>query len=71
MSEEENEVIGIPLADTGPTDDIPALDDIPDLEIPDIDLEDFDIPEEEETAVEDESGGSQVFAWIGVWTRRR
>ena len=58
MSEEEvtNEEV---------VDDIPALDDIPDLEIPDIDLEDFDIPEEEETAVEDESGGSQVFAWIG------
>ena len=46
-------------------DDIPVLDDIPDLEIPDIDLEDFDIPDEEETAVEDESGGSQIFAWIG------
>ena len=46
-------------------DDIPVLDSIPDLEIPDIDLEDFDIPEEEETAVEDESGGSQTFAWIG------
>ena len=40
--------------------DIPVLDDIPDLEIPDIDLEDFDIPDEEETAVEDESGGSQM-----------
>jgi len=38
---------------------------IPKLEIPDIDLEDFDIPEDEETAVEDESGGSQIFAWIG------
>ena len=38
---------------------------IPDLEIPDIDLEDYEIPEEEETAVEDESNGSQTFAWIG------
>ena len=38
---------------------------IPDLEIPDIDLEDYEIPEDEETAIEDESGGSQVFAWIG------
>ena len=28
-------------------DDIPVLDDIPDLEIPDIDLEDFDIPDEQ------------------------
>jgi len=46
-------------------EDIPVLDSIPDLEIPDIDLEDFDIPEEEETAVEDASGGSQIFAWIG------
>ena len=58
MSEEE-------VTDKEVVDDIPALDDIPDLEIPDIDLEDFDIPEEEETAVEDESGGSQTFAWIG------
>ena len=58
MSEEE-------VTDEEVVDDIPALDDIPDLEIPDIDLEDFDIPEEEETAVEDESGGSQTFAWIG------
>ena len=48
MSEEEvkNEEV---------VDSIPALDGIPDLDIPDIDLEDFDIPEEEETAVEDES----------------
>jgi len=38
---------------------------IPDLDIPDIDLEDYEIPEEEETAIEDESGGSQTFAWIG------
>jgi len=38
---------------------------IPDLEIPDIDLEDYEIPEDEETAVEDEAGGSQIFAWIG------
>ena len=38
---------------------------IPDLEIPDIDLEDYEIPEDEETAVGDESGGSQTFAWIG------
>ena len=38
---------------------------IPDLEIPDIDLEDYEIPEEEETAVEDKSGGSHTFAWIG------
>jgi len=37
----------------------------PDIEIPDIDLEDYEIPEDEETAVEDEAGGSQVFAWIG------
>jgi len=35
------------------------------LDIPDIDLEDYKIPEEEDSAVEDESGGSQVFAWIG------
>ena len=42
------------------------FDDItPDIEIPDIDLEDYEIPEDEEVAVEDESGGSQVFAWIG------
>jgi cell division GTPase FtsZ len=40
-------------------------DQIPDLEIPDIELEDYVIPEEEETAVADESGGSQVIAWIG------
>jgi len=45
-------------------DDSPQ-DITPDIEIPDIDLEDYEIPEEEETAVEDESGGSQVFAWIG------
>jgi cell division GTPase FtsZ len=38
---------------------------IPDLEIPDIDLEDYEIPEDEETAIKDESGGSQTFAWIG------
>ena len=38
---------------------------IPDLEIPDIDLEDYEIPEEEDNTVEDESGGSQTFAWIG------
>jgi len=38
---------------------------IPELEIPDIDLEDYEIPEEEDNAVEDESGGSQTFAWIG------
>jgi len=38
---------------------------IPDLEIPDIDLEDYEIPEEEDNAIEDESGGSQTFAWIG------
>tara|TARA_Y100000310_G_scaffold334715_1_gene415070 strand:+ start:159 stop:1301 length:1143 start_codon:yes stop_codon:yes gene_type:complete len=38
---------------------------IPDLDIPDIDLEDYEVPEEEETAIEDESGGSQTFAWIG------
>ena len=38
---------------------------IPDLDIPDLDLEDYEIPEEEETAVVDESGGSQTFAWIG------
>ncbi len=38
---------------------------IPDLDIPDIDLEDYEVPEEEETAIEDESGGSQIFAWIG------
>jgi cell division GTPase FtsZ len=37
----------------------------PDIEIPDIDLEDYEVPEDEETAVEDEAGGSQVFAWIG------
>lgn len=42
------------------------FDDItPDIEIPDIDLEDYEIPEDEEVGVEDESGGSQVFAWIG------
>jgi cell division GTPase FtsZ len=45
-------------------DDSPR-DITPDIEIPDIDLEDYEIPEDEETAVEDESGGSQVFAWIG------
>jgi len=38
---------------------------IPELDIPDIDLEDYEVPEEEETAIEDESGGSQTFAWIG------
>ena len=38
---------------------------IPDLEIPDIDLEDYEIPEEEDNTIEDESGGSQTFAWIG------
>jgi cell division GTPase FtsZ len=37
----------------------------PDIEIPDIDLEDYEVPEDEETAVEDVAGGSQVFAWIG------
>ena len=41
------------------------IPEIPDLEIPEIDLEDYEIPEDEETAVEDESGGSQTFAWIG------
>jgi len=65
MSEEDNETIGIPLEKAPALEDIPVLEDIPDLDIPDIDLEDFDIPEEEETAVEDESGGSQIFAWIG------
>jgi len=40
-------------------------DETPDIEIPDIDLEDYEVPEDEETAVEDEAGGSQVFAWIG------
>ena len=47
-------------------DDIPVLDSIPDLEIPDIDLEDFDIPEEEETAVEDASGGSQILSFAKI-----
>jgi len=42
-----------------------AENQIPDLEIPDIDLEDYEIPEDEETAVEDESGGSHIFAWVG------
>lgn len=46
-------------------DDRSQQDNTPDIEIPDIDLEDYEIPEDEETAVEDESGGSQVFAWIG------
>ena len=45
--------------------DEPSNDVTPDIEIPDIDLEDYEVPEDEETAVEDEAGGSQVFAWIG------
>jgi cell division protein FtsZ len=34
--------------------------------IPSVDLEDFEIPEEEELTVEDESGGSLTFGFIGL-----
>lgn len=39
--------------------------DIPDLEIPDLELEDYKEPDAAVEAVEDVSGGSHVFAWIG------
>jgi cell division GTPase FtsZ len=60
----EEETFGF---DEAPEDVTPSepTDVTPDIEIPDIDLEDYEIPEDEETAVEDEAGGSQVFAWIG------
>lgn len=41
------------------------LPDVPDLQIPDLELEDYKEPDSTEQCVEDESGGSQVFAWIG------
>ena len=41
------------------------LPDVPDLEIPDLELEDYKEPDNAEQCVEDASGGSHVFAWIG------
>ena len=62
MTEEETFGLDEALEDITP-DTTPI--ETPDIEIPDIDLEDYEVPEDEETAVEDEAGGSQVFAWIG------
>jgi len=39
--------------------------DIPDLEIPDLELEDYKEPDTAQEEIQDESGGSHVFAWIG------
>lgn len=41
------------------------MPDVPDLEIPDLELEDYKEPDSTEQCVEDQSGGSHVFAWIG------
>ena len=41
------------------------LPNIPDLEIPDLELEDYQAPDNTEQCVEDASGGSHTFAWIG------
>lgn len=41
------------------------LPDVPDLEIPDLELEDYKEPDSTEQCVEDQSGGSHIFAWIG------
>ena len=60
----EEETFGFDEAPEDVTPDTTPIE-TPDIEIPDIDLEDYEIPEDEETAVEDEAGGSQVFAWIG------
>ena len=63
MTEEEN--FGFDELSEKPVEETASEDITPDIEIPDIDLEDYEVPEDEETAVEDEAGGSQVFAWIG------
>ena len=60
----EEETFGFDEAPEDITPDTTPIE-TPDIEIPDIDLEDYEVPEDEETAIEDEAGGSQVFAWIG------